>query len=129
MMMMMMMMRMINSSYKSDEFGRFRMWQKHYQNKAIYWRETLKMLNLEQNAEIGPGRFPGKFPARFYAKLELFQASRRFSLLQTLCARRYEKRTQQAELVGKSKLAEAFIKQWNGRLQNSSVSSIFFEKA
>ena len=32
---------------------------------------------------------------------KLFRASRRFSLLQTLCARRYEKRTQQAELVGK----------------------------
>ena len=31
----------------------------------------------------------------------LFRASRRFSLLQTLCARQYEKRIQQAELVGK----------------------------
>ena len=65
MMMMMMMVRMINSSYKSNEFGSFRMWQKHYQNNAIYWKETLKMLNLEQNAEIGPGRFPGTFPSRF----------------------------------------------------------------
>ena len=63
------------------------------------------MLNLEQNAEIGPGRFLGRFPARFYAKLELFRASRRFSLLQTLRARRYEKRTQQAELVGKMRQA------------------------
>ena len=52
--MMMMMMRMINSSYKSNEFGSFRMWQKHYQNKAIYWRETLKISILEQNAEIVP---------------------------------------------------------------------------
>ena len=41
--------------------------------------------------------------AGFRAGLELFRASRRFSLLQTLCARRYEKRTQQAELVGKQK--------------------------
>ena len=85
------------------EFGSFRMWQKHHQNKAIYWRETLKMLKLEQNAEIAPGTFrsdfcPG-FRSSFYAKLELVRASRRLSLLQTLCARRYEK-TQQAELVG-----------------------------
>ena len=56
---------MIKNSYKSNEFGSFRILQKHYQNKAIYWRETLKMLNLEQNAEIGPGRFPGRFPSRF----------------------------------------------------------------
>ena len=49
------MMRLINSSYKSHEFGSFRMWQKHYQNKAIYWRETLKKSILEQNAEIVPG--------------------------------------------------------------------------
>ena len=101
---MIMMMRMINSSYKSNEFGSFRMWQKHYQNKAIYWRETLKMSILEQNAEIVPGTFSGRFFSRcFCCKFDLFWASRRFSLLQTLCARRYEKRTQQAELVGKTK--------------------------
>ena len=47
-------------------------------------------------------RFRARFGAGFYAKLELFRASRRFSLLQTLCTRRYEKRTQQAELVGKN---------------------------
>ena len=46
--------------------------------------------------------FRARFRAGFYAKLELFRASRRFSLLQTLCTRRYEKRTQQAELVGKT---------------------------
>ena len=45
--------------------------------------------------------FRAGFRTGFYAKLELFRASRRFSLLQTLCTRRYEKRTQQAELVGK----------------------------
>ena len=39
---------------KSSFFGSFRMWQKHYQNKAIYWRETLKKSILEQNAEIVP---------------------------------------------------------------------------
>ena len=89
---------LIKNSYKSNEFGSFRMWQKHYQNKAIYWRETLKMSILEQSAEIVPSRLL----AGFCCKLELFWASRRFSLLQTLCARRYEKRTQQAELVGKT---------------------------
>ena len=107
MMMMMMMMRMINSSYKSNEFGSFRMWPKHYQNKAIYWRETLKISIWEQNAEIVPSAFLGTFLSRFFCcKFELFWASRRFSLLQTLCARRYEKRTQQAELVGKIILAK-----------------------
>ena len=90
-------------SYQKFVFGSFRMWQKHYQNKAIYWRETLKMSILEQNAEIVPGAFLSRFLGRFFCcKLELFWASRRFSLLQTLCARRYEKRTQQAELVGKN---------------------------
>ena len=52
-------------------------------------------------------RFPGTFLVTFLGacfcyKLELCRASRRFSLLQTLCARRYEKRTQQADLVGKT---------------------------
>ena len=51
-------------------------------------------------------RFRAGFRAGFYAKLELFRASRRFSLLQTLCTRRYEKRTQQAELVGKKRTVE-----------------------
>ena len=51
--------------------------------------------------KMGRASFRAGFWARFYAKLELFRASRRFSLLQTLCTRRYEKRTQQAELVGK----------------------------
>ena len=46
--------------------------------------------------------FRARFQAGFYAKFELCWASRRSSLLQTLCARRYEKRTQQAELVGKN---------------------------
>ena len=55
--------------------------------------------------KMGQARFRAGFRAgfrvQFYAKLELFRASRRFSLLQTLCARRYEKGIQQAELVGK----------------------------
>ena len=46
--------------------------------------------------------FRARFRVQFYAKLELFRASRRFSLLKTRCTRRYEKRTQQAELVGKT---------------------------
>ena len=45
--------------------------------------------------------FRARFRVQFYAKLELFRASRRFYLLQTLCARWYEQRTQQAELVVK----------------------------
>ena len=88
---------------KSSFFGSFRMWQKHCQNMPIYWREALKKPILEQNAEIVPSAFLGTFLSRFFCCiLELFWASRRFSLLQTLCARRYEKRTQQAELVGKN---------------------------
>ena len=54
--------------------------------------------------------FRAGFRVGFYAKLELFRASRRFPLLQTLCTRRYEKRTQQAELVGKNYHHRAFQK-------------------
>ena len=49
--------------------------------------------------------FRARFRARFYATFELFRPWRRLSLLQTICARRYEKRTQQAELVGKNVVA------------------------
>ena len=51
------------------EFCSFKMWQKHYQNKAIYWRETLKMLNLELSAEIVPTRFPSRFPSRLLLQI------------------------------------------------------------
>ena len=61
----------------------------------------MKKSILKQNAEIVPGALRARSEHVFLMQMELVRASRRFSLLQTLCARWYEKRTQQAELVGK----------------------------
>ena len=70
---------------------------------CLFTGETLKMSILEQNSEFVSGYVSGYVLGYvFCCKLELVRAPRRFSLLQTLCARQYEKRTQQAELVGKT---------------------------
>ena len=81
---------------------------------SIYWRDALNKNDF--GANNCSGHISGQVSDYvFCCKLKLVRASRRFSLLQTLCARQYEKRTQQAELVGKISSRGGASKAWRGR--------------
>ena len=81
--------------------------------KYRFWSKTLKLYRVHALAGF------------VWCKLEHFWASRRLSLLQTLCARRYEKRTQQAELVGKKAIKH---RSWSPRtMLEWKISKICFE--